>query len=87
MKISFTEKAFDEFRDWFIFDSKKVKKINDLIDNIIKYGLLDGIGKPERLKHINCYSREIDKFNRLLYRIDENGNLEIISCKGHYGDK
>lgn len=26
----------------------------------------------------------IDKANRLVYNIDEQGNLWIIACKGHY---
>ena len=29
----------------------------------------------------------IDHENRLIYNIDDNGSLWIISCKGHYNDK
>ena len=44
-----------------------------------------GIGKPEALKYLDgLYSRRIDEKNRLVYKIDELGNIEIISCKGHY---
>ncbi|MDR1482294.1 MAG: type II toxin-antitoxin system YoeB family toxin [Synergistaceae bacterium] len=32
------------------------------------------------------YSRRIDEYNRLVYTGDENRNLRIISCKGHYDD-
>ena len=87
MKTSFTTKGLDEYMEWLEVDKKKLKKINELIMSILKDGIIRGIGKPEKLKWIEGYSREIDKFNRLVYRVDEHKNLEIISCKGHYGDK
>ena len=87
MKTSFTDKGLAEYMEWLDLDRKKLKKINDLIKSIHRDGLLKGIGWPEKLKWIEGYSREIDKFNRLIYRVDEHNNLEIISCKGHYGDK
>jgi toxin YoeB len=87
MKTSFTDKGLSEYMEWLKVDKKKLKKINDLIKSIIKDGVLIGIGRPEKLKWIEGYSREIDKFNRLVYRMDEHKNLEIISCKGHYNDK
>ena len=87
MKTSFTDRALHEYMDWLETDRKKLKKINQLIKSIRKDGLLGGIGRPEKLKWIEGYSREIDKFDRLIYRIDENKDLEIISCKGHYGDR
>ena len=62
----------------------KIKKINDLISDIQRNGLITGIGNPEPLKHIKGYSRRIDEANRLIYTSDENQNLRIISCKGHY---
>ena len=47
--------------------------------------MLSGIGKPEALKYLDgLYLRRIDEKNRLVYKIDELGNIEIISCKGHY---
>jgi toxin YoeB len=45
---------------------------------------MKGIGKPEPLKHMKAYSRHIDDANRLVYSADENQNLLIIACKGHY---
>ena len=87
MKISFTDKGLSEYMEWLEVDNKKLKKINELIKSIIRDGLLGGIGRPETLKWAEGYSREIDKFNRLVYRMDEHKYLEIISCKGHHGDK
>ena len=87
MNTTFTDKAFTQYTEWVDVDRKKFKKIGELIKSIKRDGLLNGIGSPERLKWIDGYSREIDKANRLVYRVDESGNLEIISCKGHYDDK
>ena len=44
-----------------------------------------GIGKPEPLKNnfSGFWSRRIDDVNRLVYRIND-GQIEIIQCKGHY---
>ncbi|MEG0963286.1 MAG: type II toxin-antitoxin system YoeB family toxin [Lachnospiraceae bacterium] len=33
-----------------------------------------------------AWSRRIDEVNRLVYHIDENGSLWIVSCRGHYED-
>lgn len=49
-----------------------------------------GIGNPEPLKHewSGYWSREIDKKNRIVYRIDDSMVIVyVISAKGHYGDK
>ena len=33
-----------------------------------------------------AWSRRINHEHRLVYNLDENKNLLIISCKGHYED-
>lgn len=71
---------------WQTQDRKTLKKINSLIDDIRRNGAMQGIGKPEPLKHCPGYSRRIDEANRLVYDIDELQNIRIISCKGHYED-
>lgn len=63
---------------------KKLKKINALLADIKRNGVMQGIGKPEPLKHRHGYSRRIDDYNRLVYDIDELQNIKVISCKGHY---
>jgi toxin YoeB len=87
--VSFTHTALKEYIQWQTEDRKTLKKINDLIEDILRNGLMKGIGKPEPLKHISfrekqAYSRHIDAANRLIYTSDEKQNLCIISCKGHY---
>ena len=83
MKITFTETAMAQYMEWQSLDRKTLKRINELIKDIQRSGLLKGIGKPEILKYRKAYSRRIDDINRLIY-IGEDNNIEIISCKGHY---
>lgn len=86
--FSFTEKGWEQYVYWQTQDQKTVKKINKLITDIKRNGAMQGIGKPELLKHdkSGLYSRRIDEANRLVYGIDELQNIRIISCKGHYED-
>jgi len=78
--LIFSPQAFKEYLEWLTEDKKAFNKIKDILRN----GLMKGIGKPEPLKHIKGYSRHIDHENRLVYSGDEAHNLHIISCKGHY---
>ena len=72
--------------EWQTNDKRTAKRINELIKDIQRNGFMSGIGKPEVLKHRKTYSRRIDDSNRLVYIGDENQNLRILSCKGHYDD-
>lgn len=86
MNLVFTPTAWRQYTDWQKEDKKTIKRINDLIKSIMRDGLLQGIGKPEPLKHRKACSRRIDQENRLVYNVDTNDNLIIYSCKGHYED-
>lgn len=68
-------------------DKKTIKKINQLLKSIDRDGALQGIGKPELLRHdkSGLYSRRIDEANRLVYEISDN-QIIVKSCKGHYED-
>lgn len=81
------EEAWDDYVAWQSEDKKTLKRINTLIKDIERNGVLEGIGKPEALKHdfAGWYSRHIDSKNRLVYRIVEN-QIEIAQCKTHYGN-
>jgi len=87
MKVDFHEQGWEDYLYWQTQDKKTIKKINDLIKDIKRNGH-DGIGHPEPLKHdlTGLWSREIDKKNRLVYRI-ENDTIEIAECRTHHGDK
>lgn len=86
MNKLWSDRAWDDYLYWQMQDKKTLKKINDLVKDIERNGLSEGIGKPEQLKHRMAWSRRIDKENRLVYNIDEQKNLWIIACKGHYED-
>jgi toxin YoeB len=85
--VYFTKIAENEYADWRKDNKKLFSKINDLIDDILKNGVLIGIGKPERLKYYSDpprYSRRISPAHRLVYsKLGENDIL-ILSCKDHY---
>ena len=86
-EFTFSKEAFDQYVSWQTQDKKTIKKINDLLEDIRRNGPMQGIGKPEALKHRNGYSRRIDDSNRLVYEIDELNNIKILACKGHYDEK
>lgn len=85
-KITFSERAFEEYLYWQAQDKKILKRINALLKDIAR-SPFDGIGKPEGLKEnlSGYWSRRIDDTHRLVYRI-ENDLIEVYQCKGHYDD-
>ena len=84
MNKRWKDEAWEDYVAWQTEDKKTLKRINALIKDIKRNGAMNGIGKPERLKYGVGYSRRIDDANRLVYDIDTQGYLYIISCKGHY---
>ena len=84
MNVVFTPTAWAQYTEWQKDNRKLVKRINELIKDIDRNGLLTGIGKPEPLKYRKACSRHINDEHRLVYNMDENGNLIIYSCKYHY---
>lgn len=84
MNIVFSPTAWTQYVEWQTVDKSIIKKINDLIQDIQRNGFASGIGKPEPLKHRKAWSRRINQEHRLIYIGDENKNLLIIACKGHY---
>lgn len=57
MNIVFTPTAWDQYTEWQKEEKKMVKRINELIKDIDRNGLLKGIGRPEPLKHRKACSR------------------------------
>lgn len=86
MKLIWFDKAWDDYLYWQMQDKRTLKRINELIKDIDRNGALTGIGKPEALKDNlqGLFSRRIDEVNRLVYRISEDGVIEIVMCRGHY---
>ena len=84
MNKRWDDKAWDEYVAWNKEDRKIFDKINVLIKDIERNGVNKGIGKPEKLRYRDGWSRRIDEKNRLVYKIDEHGYIYILSCRGHY---
>ena len=83
MNKLFEDKGFEHYIYWRNQDLKTFDKINQLLKSIERDGALSGLGKPERLKYGEGYSRRIDEKNRLVYDI-ENDTIIVKICKGHY---
>ena len=84
-KITFTDRAWEEYLYWQAQDKKTLKRINVILKDIDR-NKFDGIGKPEPLKsYEDCWSRRIDEVNRIVYKVSDY-QIEIIQCKGHYDD-
>ena len=84
--VLFMDDALNDFMYWAHNDRKILDRINALLNDIERNGAAKGIGKPERLKHLNGYSRRINDEHRLIYEVKEN-IIAVKSCKGHYIDK
>lgn len=71
MNILFTDTGWNQYTEWQGQDKKTVKRINQLLKSIDRDGAMQGIGKPEVLKHgkSGLYSRRIDESNRLVYEM------------------
>jgi len=86
MRIIWFEEAWDDYVYWQTQDKKTLKRINQLLEDIRRHHP-GGIGKPEPLRgeFSGFWSRRVDAVNRLVYRV-KDGVVEVLSCKGHYGD-
>ena len=83
MRTFWEDDAWEEYKEWLNVDKKILKRINELIKDIERYGVLEGRGKPKKLKYREEYSRRIDEEHRLIYKV-QNNIIIIVSCKGHY---
>lgn len=65
-------------------DKKLLKKANELLKDIERNGY-SGLGKPEPLLGdlSGYWSRRIDKYNRIVYKIEED-TIYIAQCGTHY---
>jgi len=87
MEIKFSLEAWEQYVVWQGQDKRTLKRINELLKDIVRGNPHEGIGKPEALKHnlSGFWSRRIDEQNRLVYRIDGD-DCQIVQCRGHYED-
>lgn len=85
--LQFSEEAWKDYLYLQSEDKQTVKKIHDLIKDIMRTPF-EGIGKPECLKGVagEYWSRRINQKDRLVYRFSDDV-IYIASCKNHYDDK
>ena len=86
MRKTWTEQGWDDYLYWQTQDKKTLRRINDLVKDIERNGVANGIGKTEPLKGDlqGFWSRRIDEKNRLVYNQSYDGALCIVACRGHY---
>ncbi|HLB31431.1 MAG TPA: Txe/YoeB family addiction module toxin [Gammaproteobacteria bacterium] len=84
MNLQFSENAWEDYLYWQETDKGILKRINLLIKDIHR-SPIDGIGKPESLKHAlaGFWSRRINDEHRIVYRV-EGKTLFIAQLRYHY---
>ncbi len=84
MQLVFSSHAWEEYLYWQATDAKQVRRINQLIKEIMREPHL-GIGKPEPLKHAfqGYWSRRIDSEHRIVYKV-VGDQLWIAQLRFHY---
>jgi toxin YoeB len=88
MKLSFTQKGWEDYLVLREDDKKAHKKLDSLIVECLRTPFF-GTGKPEALRNNlkGWWSRRITQEHRLVYRIIGAGEeqiLEISQCRLHY---
>lgn len=84
MELLWDRTAWDDYLWWQKQDRSVLKRINALIEDILRNGN-EGIGKPEPLKHdfAGYWSRRITDEHRLVYKIVDD-KVRIAACRYHY---
>lgn len=83
-RLTFTPDAWEDYLYWQGQDKKTLKRINQLLRDIMREPL-GGIGKPEPLREnlSGYWSRRIDDTHRLVYAVEEHA-IVIVACRYHY---
>lgn len=84
MTLQWNIKAWNDYVYWQTQDRRTLKRINDLLRDIIR-NPFTGIGKPEPLKDSlsGLWSRRINDADRIVYAVQDD-SIIIIACRGHY---
>ena len=84
MNLVFSREAWEEYLVWQREDPQTVKRIHQLIKEIMR-APYRGIGKPEPLKHAlqGYWSRRINAEHRIVYRVVKD-DLWIAQLRYHY---
>ncbi|MDR1118903.1 MAG: Txe/YoeB family addiction module toxin [Bifidobacteriaceae bacterium] len=85
MRLRFTDDGWDDYTYWATHDRKMLLRLNKLITDTRRHPF-SGIGKPEPLKHgaAGAWARRITEEHRLVYQVDDDGDLVIAQARFHY---
>lgn len=77
MTLQWNIKAWNDYVYWQTQDRRTLKRINDLLRDIIR--------NPEPLKGSlsGLWSRRINDADRIVYAVQDD-SIIIIACRGHY---
>ncbi len=87
--VTFSPKAYDDVKRLQKSEPAAYKKVERFVEELQEHPTT-GTGHPEPLKGKpeNCWSREITRKHRLVYRIFETEvQVEVLAAYGHYDDK
>ena len=87
MKLSFTQKGWEDYLVLRDDDKKAHKKLDALIAECLRHPFF-GTGKPEALRNNlkGWWSRRITQEHRIVYRVIGEGEdqiLEVSQCRHH----
>ncbi|MDR5698877.1 Txe/YoeB family addiction module toxin [Agromyces aerolatus] len=83
--LAWTAEGWEDYVSWQGQDRKTLRRINTLVDDILRGDPFEGLGKPEPLRHAlaGAWSRRIDEANRLVYVVDDT-RLVVLQARYHY---
>lgn len=83
--LAWTAEGWEDYLYWQSQDRKTLRRINSLVEDILRDDPFEGIGKPEPLKHAlaGAWSRRIDETHRLVYVADDV-YVTILQARYHY---
>ena len=86
-QIALSPQAISDLKYWNKNKHEVLTRISRLLDAIAE-NPTQGIGKPKGLHYDfqGLWSRRIDKDHRIIYEVKDKA-IEVLSLRGHYGDK
>ncbi|TFL19538.1 Txe/YoeB family addiction module toxin [Jannaschia formosa] len=88
MKLTFADRAWEDYLHWQRTDPKVLRRVNALLKEAMRTPF-EGTGKPEPLRGdlSGWWSRRITREHRLVYRVVGSGEaqgLEVAQVRYHY---
>jgi toxin YoeB len=90
VKLRWADEALEDYDYWYNTDIATWKKVKAMIKRTQREPYR-GWGRPKKLQrdYKGWWARRITDHDRLVYRVrrgHRNSFLDILQCRGHYGD-